>query len=91
MKLGAVVFIVVAPTTYVVHFQLAGGIWMLKVLPAVFLALYIRWLDPRTVLAGWICGVAFGTWPLALVHFRTTSYSYSFLGYHQSLYIGIHR
>jgi SSS family solute:Na+ symporter len=89
MKLGAVAFVVVAPTTYVVNFQLAGGIWMLQVLPAVFLALYIRWLDARAVLAGWICGIAVGTWPLALVHFRTTSYAYSLFGYHQSLYIGI--
>ncbi len=89
VKLGAVAFVVVAPTTYVVNFQLAGGIWMLQVLPAVFLALYVGWLDARAVLAGWVCGIALGTWPLAIVHFRTTSYSYSFFDYHQTLYIGI--
>lgn len=89
MKLGAVAFVVVAPTTYVVNFQLAGGIWILQVLPAVFLALFVRWLDPRAVLAGWIAGIAFGTWPLVLVHFHTTSYSYSFLGYDKPLYVGI--
>lgn len=60
MKLGAVVFVVAAPTTYVVNFQLAGGIWMLQVLPPVFLALYIPSLDARAVLAGWVIGIAFG-------------------------------
>ncbi len=89
MKLGAVAFVVIAPTTYVVNFQLAGGIWMLQVLPAVFLALYIGWLDARAVLAGWVTGIAFGTWSIVLVHFRTTSYSYSVFGYHNPVYIGI--
>jgi SSS family solute:Na+ symporter len=89
MKLGAVAFVVIAPTTYVVNFQLAGGIWMLQVLPAVFLALYIGWLDARAVIAGWVTGIAFGTWSIVLVHFRTTSYSYSVFGYHNPVYIGI--
>ncbi|MGH9092779.1 MAG: sodium:solute symporter family protein [Acidimicrobiales bacterium] len=89
VKLGAVAFVVVAPTTYVVNFQLAGGVWMLQVLPAVALALFVPWLDRRWVLCGWAVGIALGTWPLALVHFRTTSYAYPLFGHHLVLYIGI--
>lgn len=89
IKLGAVLFVVVAPTTYVVNFQLAGGVWMLQVLPAVLFALFLLWLDGRAVLAGWVVGTGLGTWLLVLVHFKTTSYSVSLFGGHLLIYIGI--
>jgi len=89
IKLGAVLFVVVAPTTYVVNFQLAGGVWMLQVLPAVLLALFLTWLDGRAAVAGWVVGMAIGTWLLLLVHFKTTSYSVDLFGRHVLIYIGI--
>jgi SSS family solute:Na+ symporter len=89
IKLGAVLFVVVAPTTYVVNFQLAGGVWMLQVLPAVLLALFLTWLSGRAIVVGWVVGMAIGTWLLALVHFKTTSYSLSLFGHHALVYIGV--
>ena len=89
IKLGAVLFVVVAPTTYVVNFQLAGGVWMLQVLPAVLLALFLTWLNGRAAVAGWVVGMAIGTWLLLLVHFKTTSYSVDLFGRHVLIYIGI--
>jgi SSS family solute:Na+ symporter len=79
----------VAPTTYVVNFQLAGGVWMLQVLPAVLLALFLTWLNGRAAVAGWVVGMAIGTWLLLLVHFKTTSYSVDLFGRHVLIYIGI--
>ena len=46
-KFGAVGFVVGVPTTFVINFQLAAGVWILQTLPAVFLALFWRRLDPR--------------------------------------------
>jgi SSS family solute:Na+ symporter len=61
VKLGALLFILFAPATDVINFQLAGGVWMLQTLPAVFLALYIPWLNRWAVGAGWLAGMAWGT------------------------------
>lgn len=69
VKAGAVAFILVAPTTYVVNFQLAGGVWILQTFPAVFLALYVRWLNRWAVIAGWVVGIGWGTWMLNAIHF----------------------
>ncbi len=68
---------------------LAGGVWMLQVLPVVMLALFLAWLDGHAVLAGWVAGTALGTWLLGLVHFKTTSYSVSLFGHHALIYIGV--
>jgi Na+/proline symporter len=62
---------------------------MLRVLPAVLLALFVVWLDGRAVLAGGVAGTALGTWLLVTVHCKTTSYSVSLFGHHESISIGI--
>jgi solute:Na+ symporter, SSS family len=38
---GALIWVLSAPN-YAITLQLAGGVWILQTLPAVFLALYIR-------------------------------------------------
>jgi SSS family solute:Na+ symporter len=62
VKVGALVFILAVNTSDVINFQLAGGVWILQTLPAVILALYVRWLDRWAVVAGWAVGIGFGTY-----------------------------
>jgi SSS family solute:Na+ symporter len=61
VKIGALLFILLAPATDVINFQLAGGVWMLQTLPAVFLALYVPWLNRWAVAGGWLAGIVWGT------------------------------
>lgn len=89
MKLGAVGFVVVVPTTYVVNFQLAAGIWILQTLPAVFLGLVVKRLDPRAALAGWAVGISVATGLLIKYHFASSSMNLGFVGYHGTIFIGL--
>jgi solute:Na+ symporter, SSS family len=86
--LGAVFFIIAVPATYVVNFQLAGGVWILQTLPAVFLALFVRRLDRWAILAGWALGIAWGTAMLAETGFDDATHHFGILG-DQRLYIGL--
>lgn len=84
----ALIFILGAPTKFVINFQLAGGAWMLQILPALFLALFIPWLDKRAVIAGWAVGIGWGTYQLVLEKFTTSLHSLGFLG-GLTMYIGL--
>jgi solute:Na+ symporter, SSS family len=42
VKVGALAFVLVLPLPYAVQLQLLGGVWIIQTLPAVMLALYIR-------------------------------------------------
>ena len=72
-KLGALFFVLELQTTYAIQLQLLGGIWICQTVPAVLLALYVR-LDPRALLAGWAVGVGLGTWMVAALDFKSTTY-----------------
>jgi SSS family solute:Na+ symporter len=89
VKFGAVGFVVLVPTTFVINFQLAAGIWILQTLPAVFLGLVWRRLESRAVLAGWAVGTAIGTGLLIKVGFKTSSYAFGWGSHHSVLFIGI--
>src|SRR5207237_6550549 len=73
-NVAALLFILVAPAPYVINFQLAGGVWILQTLPAVFLSLYVRWLDRWAVAAGWAVGIGLGTLMLAEEKFAVTTF-----------------
>ncbi|MFJ8232861.1 sodium:solute symporter [Streptomyces sp. NPDC094448] len=60
-KAGAVAFVFGLRDQAAVHLQLLGGVWILQILPAVALGLYVRGLRPGALLAGWAAGMAFGT------------------------------
>jgi SSS family solute:Na+ symporter len=75
VKLGALLFILLVPTTYVINFQLAGGVWILQTLPAVFLSLYVRWLDRWAVVAGWAVGMGLGTYWLVQEKFAASTFA----------------
>ncbi len=77
------------PSTYVVNFQLAGGVWILQTLPAVFLGLVWGWVDRGATLAGWVVGTAVGTYLLIDSSFNSSTYRLDLPGLHGSLYIGL--
>jgi SSS family solute:Na+ symporter len=89
VKFGAVGFVIAVPTTFVINFQLAAGVWILQTLPAVFLALFWRKLDGWAVFAGWIAGTVFGTTLLAKQSFDASSYAFGWGDHHVTLYIGV--
>jgi SSS family solute:Na+ symporter len=64
VKVGALLFIIIAPTQFALTFQLAGGVIIIQTLPAVLLALYVRWLNKWAVILGWFAGTAWGIWLL---------------------------
>src|SRR5918997_2234526 len=63
--IGALVFVLFAPS-YAITLQLMGGVWILQTLPAVFLGLYIRWLDRWAIVVGWLVGMVWGTYGMIL-------------------------
>ncbi len=89
VKLGAVLFVVLVPTTYIINFQLAGGIWILQTLPAVFLALFTGWMNRGAIFAGWAVGMLVGTGMLIKVGFKTSSFKMDIFGWHSDMYIAI--
>jgi SSS family solute:Na+ symporter len=89
VKVGALIFILYLPTTDVINFQLAGGVWILQTLPSVLFALYTRWLNRWAVVAGWAVGMGWGTYMLAKIHFGGSSYDLAGLGSHWTWYIGL--
>jgi SSS family solute:Na+ symporter len=60
---GALIFVLSVPSQ-AITLQLAGGAWILQTLPAIFLALYVRWLNRWAVLAGWLVGIVWGTYSM---------------------------
>jgi SSS family solute:Na+ symporter len=89
VKFGAVGFVVAVPTTFVINFQLAAGVWILQTLPAVFLALIWRKLDAWSTLAGWLVGTTIGTVLLVHVGFASSSYAFGWGDHREKLFIGV--
>ena len=74
VKIGALAFIIFLPNTYAIQFQLLGGIWIIQTLPSVVLGLYGRWFHGRALIAGWLAGMAVGTWMAATQGFHSAIY-----------------
>ena len=89
VKFGAVAFVVLIPTTFVINFQLAAGVWILQTLPAVFGGLLWSGLPSRAALAGWAAGTAYGTYLLVRVGFTTSSHAFGIAGHNTQVFIGI--
>ncbi|HVX23001.1 MAG TPA: sodium:solute symporter [Acidimicrobiales bacterium] len=89
IKFLGVGFILAVPATFVINFQLAGGVWIVQTLPAVFLAPFLPWLDRRAVLAGWAVGMAWGTYLLVDAHFASSTVTLSIFGDHLGMYMGV--
>ncbi|MBU6437498.1 MAG: sodium:solute symporter, partial [Betaproteobacteria bacterium] len=67
-------FVVGVPSQYAIQLQLLGGIWIIQTLPAVVLGLYLRWLEPKSLLLGWAVGIGWGTWAAWSLHFAGSVY-----------------
>ncbi len=80
VKLGALVFIIFAPTQYAIQLQLLGGIWIIQTLPAVMLGAYTRWFDDWALLLGWAVGIIAGT-AMAVAMNLTPTYPLVLAGY----------
>jgi SSS family solute:Na+ symporter len=61
VKVGALAFIVGVPLQYAINLQLLGGVWIIQIVPAVVLGLYVRWLNRWALLSGWAVGMLLGT------------------------------
>jgi SSS family solute:Na+ symporter len=85
VKVGALIFILAIPTTDIINFQTAGGVWMINALPALVVALYIKRLDKWAVVAGWAAGIGLGTYALVKEQFATSLHDFGFGG---RVYIG---
>jgi SSS family solute:Na+ symporter len=88
MKLMGVLFILLVPSTFIINFQLAGGVWILQTLPTVFLGLFVTWMDWRALLAGWAVGLTWGTVLLVDEHFSSLT-TLDVGSLHTELFIGI--
>ena len=90
LKLGALVFIILVPVPYALQFQLLGGLWMIQVLPAVILGLYLRMLNGWALLAGWAVGALLGTWMASTTAFKAAVFTVSFMGTSYPGYIALY-
>lgn len=89
--LGALGFVIFAPNQYAITLQLAGGVWILQTLPALFLALYVRWLNRWALIAGWVAGIVWGTYGLVQEEgFSGSTHALDLGGFSATLYIGLY-
>jgi SSS family solute:Na+ symporter len=89
VKFLALAFILTVPAQYAIYYQTGGGVWILQTLPAVFLALFVPWLDRWATLLGWAVGMAWGTYLLISLGFKSSLYPFQVGGHIWILYIGI--
>ncbi|HEX4681009.1 MAG TPA: sodium:solute symporter family protein [Gaiellaceae bacterium] len=89
VKFGAVNFVIMLPTTFVINFQLAAGVWILQTVPAVFGGLLWKRLSSRAAIAGWAAGTAYGSYLLAGARFATSSHDFGWGTHHTKLFIGV--
>ncbi|OJT94824.1 MAG: sodium:solute symporter [Alphaproteobacteria bacterium 65-7] len=80
VKFGALIFVLELKSTYAIQLQLLGGIWMCQTLPSVLIALYTRFFHPLALLAGWAAGLIAGTWMVAELGFKSSTYAIHLFG-----------
>jgi SSS family solute:Na+ symporter len=89
VKVGALAFVLVLPLPYAVQLQLLGGVWIIQTLPAVMLALYIRFFNGWALLLGWFAGVGSATWMAAQLGFATAIYPITIGGVTVPCYVAL--
>jgi len=85
VKVGALAFVLALPTTDIINYQTAGGVWMINALPALIVALYLKRLNVWAMVAGWAGGMGLGTYALLQEKFATSLHDFGFGG---KIYIG---
>lgn len=61
VKAFALIFVLAMDKQNAINLQLLGGIWILQTFPSIVFGLYTRWFHRWGLLAGWACGMVFGT------------------------------
>ncbi len=89
MVAGALVFILVIPTTYAVQLQLLGGMWIIQTFPAIVFSVFTRFFNGWALLAGWAVGIISATWLVALNHFAGSIWAFHVLGFTLPSYIAL--
>ena len=89
VKLGALVFVLLASSSYAIEMQLLGGIWIAQIFPAVIIGAFTRRLHPHALLAGWAAGMASGTYMAASLHLKSSVYPLHFFGGTYAMYAAI--
>jgi len=80
MIIGAVVFILVIPSTYAVQLQLLGGMWIIQTFPSVVFSVFTRFFNGTALLVGWAVGIFTATYLVALNHFVGSTYPFHLFG-----------
>lgn len=81
VKFGALLFVLLLPSSYAINFQLLGGVWIIQILPALLFGLYTRWFHRYALMAGWASGMTAGTLMALDLHFASAVYPLRFLGW----------
>jgi SSS family solute:Na+ symporter len=93
VKFGALVFILLGPTTLAINLQHVGNTWIIQTLPAVFLGLYTNWFHRRALIIGLLGGLCVSTWMLFTQNVLARSWSpvvsVGFLNTQVSLYAAV--
>ena len=89
VKAGALVFIFGLDLPYALQLQLLGGVWMIQILPAVILGLYVPLFNGWGLLAGWAAGIGTGTWLAWTLGFKAAIYPISAFGVTIPCYVAV--
>jgi SSS family solute:Na+ symporter len=89
MVVGAVVFILVIPSTYAVQLQLLGGMWIIQTFPSIVFSLFTRFFNGWALLIGWAVGIVSATYLVALNHLAGSIWVFHILGYTVPSYIAL--
>ncbi|MGH9102284.1 MAG: monocarboxylate uptake permease MctP [Acidimicrobiales bacterium] len=86
---AALGFILAIKTTFILNFQLLGGVWILQTFPAIVFGLYTRWFHRWALLGGWVAGIVTGTLMAASNAFTSSVYKVHLGPLHFSAYAGL--
>jgi SSS family solute:Na+ symporter len=89
MVVGAVVFILVIPSTYAVQLQLLGGMWIIQTFPAIVFSVFTRFFNGWALLVGWAVGIVSATWLVTLNHFVGSIWAFHIFGWTVPSYIAL--
>jgi SSS family solute:Na+ symporter len=89
MVVGAVVFILIIPSSYAVQLQLLGGMWIIQTFPAIVFSVFTRFFNGWALLVGWAVGIGTATWLVALNHFVGSTWAFHVLGFTVPSYIAL--
>lgn len=93
VKVGALAFVLTMDKQFAINLQLLGGLWILQTFVSIVGGLFTRWFHRWALLAGWLAGMAYGTWKAygvsspATKHFGGSSAEIPFIG--EIGYIGL--